>query len=434
MLIDFTIENFRSIKEPTTLSAIAQSHQGRTVSGESKRRDIKSDDEIAEPFIPAGQKFGLLPVIGIFGANASGKTNVIEALDFLLRFVIFPKSDSSNFNRLSYFTPFRLDSKTAKMPTRFELRVLRKNNIFIYTLILDRSRILQEKLNYIPSTSKKMQTRSLYNRVWDAEANKYEWKNGQDFGNTYKKFQNSLKEDSLFLSFLVSSFNIEVIEPFASWFEFYWSGINHEHEHVDRDYAAFLLKEDSPEMMKTVSNIIKQFDTGIQGIEIEKLESSGEDDNNFNVWVWHKTDKEPVRWLMQEAESLGTRKLFNLATTMLDCFRHGRLMVVDEFGSIIHPNITRAIIKLFQNKEFNHANAQLIFTSHDNTLQRKNLMRRDQIWFTQKRKDGSTELYPLSDFSPRGDLAIDKAYLDGRFGAIPIIPNEKDLLSLAEVK
>jgi len=104
-------------------------------------------------------------------------------------------------------------------------------------------------------------------------------------------------------------------------------------------------------------------------------------------------------------------------------------MLVDELGSNIHPNITREIIKLFQSPKSNPKRAQLIFTSHDNTLQQRNLLRRDQIWFTAKRDDGSTELYPLTDFKPRNDLAIDKAYLDGRFGAVPMLPDEDDLLA-----
>jgi uncharacterized protein len=101
-------------------------------------------------------------------------------------------------------------------------------------------------------------------------------------------------------------------------------------------------------------------------------------------------------------------------------------------GFNIHPNITRAIVKMFQNPKTNPNRAQLIFTSHDNTLQRGNLLRRDQIWFTEKRSDGSTELYPLSDFKVRNDLAIDKAYLDGRFGAVPFLPDDEELISLSE--
>ncbi len=106
----------------------------------------------------------------------------------------------------------------------------------------------------------------------------------------------------------------------------------------------------------------------------------------------------------------------------------GELTIVDELGTNLHPNIARSIIKMFQNPKINPKNAQLIFTSHDNTLQRNNLLRRDQIWFTQKRPDHSTELYPLTDFHVRNDLAIDKAYLDGRFGAVPFLPSDEEMI------
>jgi AAA15 family ATPase/GTPase len=108
------------------------------------------------------------------------------------------------------------------------------------------------------------------------------------------------------------------------------------------------------------------------------------------------------------------------------------LLRSDELGSNIHPNIVREIIKLFQDSKTNPHRTQLIFTSHDNTLQRNNLLRRDQIWFTQKRPDQSTELYSLSDFKVRNDLAIDKAYLDGRFGAVPFISDEDDFMPIGK--
>lgn len=109
------------------------------------------------------------------------------------------------------------------------------------------------------------------------------------------------------------------------------------------------------------------------------------------------------------------------------------MLVIDELGSNIHPHITREIVRLFQSPTTNPEHAQLIFTSHDNTLQQRNLLRRDQIWFTQKKADGSTDLYPLSDFRPRNDLAIDKSYLDGRFGAVPVLPDTDELLDTLKV-
>jgi AAA15 family ATPase/GTPase len=177
-----------------------------------------------------------------------------------------------------------------------------------------------------------------------------------------------------------------------------------------------------------VVDIIRSFDVGISDMEFETLKSekkSGLDE--FKVWVYHDINDHATRWALEE-ESTGTQRLFSLASKMLKAFDDGGLVIVDELGSNIHPHITKAIIRQFQNRKINSKGAQLIFTSHDTTLQRGQLLRRDQIWFTQKRDDGSTNLYPLTDFRPRNDLALDKAYLDGRFGAVPILPSEEDLL------
>jgi AAA15 family ATPase/GTPase len=172
-----------------------------------------------------------------------------------------------------------------------------------------------------------------------------------------------------------------------------------------------------------------KFDTGLSDIEIKRSESSEHD--YFQVYALHRTEDGEVRWLFED-ESMGTQHLFRISFSIQFAILFGDLLIIDELGSNIHPNITRAIVRLFQNPKTNPKRAQLIFTSHDNTLQRNNLLRRDQIWFTQKRADQSTELYPLSDFKVRNDLAIDKAYLDGRFMAVPFIPDEEELISTLE--
>ena len=176
-----------------------------------------------------------------------------------------------------------------------------------------------------------------------------------------------------------------------------------------------------PIALKKARDLLLKFDTGLYDIEIRETKDA---ENSYQIYALHKTeDTKIISWKFEE-ESMGTQKLFDLACRVQLMFLLGSLVIADELGSNIHPNITREIVKLFQNPETNPNHTQLIFTSHDNTLQRNNLLRRDQVWFTQKRPDQSTELYPLSDFKVRNDLAIDKAYLDGRFGAVPFISDE----------
>lgn len=431
MLIDFTVENYRSIKEPVTLTTVAQSRKSAATGKESKRRNIVPDHQIAPTFAVEGRNIELLPVIGIFGANASGKSNVVNALDYFLVFIKLGSQYEKSRLDSRWFVPFSLRETTKEAPTRFELRVVRENTIFIYTLVFNRTRILQEKLEHILPLPNRMQSRLLFNRVWHENKAAYTVTNGKDFGNAYKEIQESLREHEPFMSLLATRLEVEVVRPFVSWLKARVSGVGLGQEQFEYDAAAHILQEFLPEMLELVTQMIRRFDTGIARIEIEALNTEHDKEGKqFKVWVWHESGGKQFRWPMEE-ESTGTQRLFSLACKILLSFEADSLLLMDELGSNIHPNITRAIVRMFQSEKTNPKRAQLIFTSHDNTLQRGNLLRRDQIWFTQKREDGSTELYSLSDFRPRNDLAIDKAYLDGRFGAVPVLPDEEELLQPA---
>ena len=198
-------------------------------------------------------------------------------------------------------------------------------------------------------------------------------------------------------------------------------------------YSCYVLHRHFPELQNKVKELLQKFDTGIDNIEIKELSDLASGHAQYEVWVTHQTKAGEVKWLLSQ-ESLGTQKLFELATKMFVKFEIGGFMLVDELGFGTHPKINQEIVRLFQDKKINKERAQLIFTSHDTTLLSKGLLRRDQIWFTQKREDGSTELYPLSDFAGiRNDLVIDKAYLDGRFGAVPFLPDKEELTELLGV-
>ena len=188
MLIDFTVENFRSIKEPVTLSAIAQTHKKNA-----------SDDKIAKPFSYPKRKLEILPVLGIFGANASGKSNVINALGQVMTF-IFLSVEYEKFASHPHFNfvkPFLLNSITSKIPTKFELRILREGNIYIYNLSIHQYIILEEKLEYIPQELERASTRLIFNRVWNSKTKSYSVENGKEFGENYREIQ---------LSFIASKF------------------------------------------------------------------------------------------------------------------------------------------------------------------------------------------------------------------------------------
>src|SRR5215475_919860 len=160
MLIDFTVENFRSIREPVTLSLIAQG-RGERISKTSRK---KTDNEIATPFYIRDGKIGLLPVISIFGANASVKSNVVRALHEVLLFMNMGAYEGSTYS-LASFHAFKLDSEYEKAPSKFELRMALAGNIYTYQLVVNQSQIYEEKLSYIPSASKQMSNRLLFERT-----------------------------------------------------------------------------------------------------------------------------------------------------------------------------------------------------------------------------------------------------------------------------
>lgn len=424
MLIDFTVENYRSIKEPVTLSAVAQSRNiGRSISG-SSRRYVKPDIEIAPTFFVEGRDIELLPVIGIFGANASGKTNTLMALDQLL--FLMGYGNKYHDNLLERFTPFLLAEETSFAPTRFQLRVALAGNIYIYSLSINQSTILWERLQYLPDTPGRI--RLLFERRWNEDQQESTWKNGGDFNWLWSGERKKLQKHQPFVS-LLADLPHDLTRPLTEWLQFRWvgtglkSGISLNSEDLDDYRMAVNFLPRSPQALSRVTWMLQHLNTGIANLEIK---------DDKTVTVLHRTKDGLASWPLAE-ESLGTQRLFRLASRIQYAFEVNILVLVDELGVNVHPNISEIIIRLFQSPVTNPKRVQLIFTSHDNTLLQGQLLRRDQIWFTQKRLDGSTELYPLTDFKPRNDLALDKAYLDGRFGAVPLLPSEDELLPPIEV-
>ncbi|MEH1819279.1 MAG: ATP-binding protein [Nostoc sp.] len=429
MLVDFTVENYRSIKEPVTLSAVAQKQSDRQTSQSSKRKRVKSDHEIAPGYHVEGWDIELLPVLAIFGANASGKSNVIQALDYLLLMMSKGIQEAVTFQKLfksAKLDPFRLDMISAQKPTKFELRTLFNNNIYTYSLVINENNIISESLDYALNTTKR--TRRLFHRQWDETNKNFIWKTGEHFAGYHNQLQDNIRENELFFSILVK-LKVDVIESIVRWLKIRWIGINWENPKYDNITLIKSLQGTensiSNEIIEEVLTILQKFDTGLSRIDMVK---KYDDPNDYNIFAVHNTDDGgSVAWLFDE-ESLGTQRLFNLAFRIVVVRKTGGLIIFDELGTNIHPNILKRIIEIFQNPKTNPRSAQLILTSHDNTLPRNNLLRRDQIWFTQKRSDQSTELYPLTDFHVRNDLAIDKAYLDGHFGAVPFLPSEEEMI------
>lgn len=414
MFIDFTLANYRSIKDPVTLSAVeVRRGPGTTRQGLGAQR-VKTDDDIAPAHKNEVHDLAVLPVLGIFGANASGKSNVIRALHDLVCLARWGTSLANMDIR-----PFSLDPITRCQPTRFEVRACVDDMVYTYQLEADDERVHRERLDVLPPHART--PRLLFERTWLGQGEESHWVNGRMFAGPHKQLQRSLKPAQLYMSILATHVNVDIAQPFVNWLTSIWLGLTLGEEADDLDFA-IRTAHNHEDAKDQILAFVRNFDTGITDFSIEKQDQDdrGRSQPKLEVIVYHETPEGPVSWPL-DYESTGTQRLFGLAPKILFCLQLGGAMLVDELGSNIHPLITRRLVELFQSPVTNPCRSQLIFTSHDNTLQRNQLLRRDQVWFTKKNSDGSTDLYPLADYRPRNDLAIDRAYLDGRFGAIPIL-------------
>lgn len=405
MLIQFTVSNFLSIKDPVTLSMVAS-----------------SDTTLPGNIIDVGSDRYLTSAV-IYGANASGKSNVLKAFGFMQYLV----SESHKFQRGDIIsnTPFLMDKKSINQPSNFEIHFISKGIRYIYGFSVDQNEVHAEYLFYHPKGKK----RTVFIRTKD---NKF------TFTSDKKKQQiiaDTTLNNTLYLSKATQSNYIITTIPFE-WIR-----------HTLRSVISFAYRYDigfvtytgqriykNPTFKKIVLSFLQNADIGIDDIEVKMIkakqkEASGDDPDDkitYSIITKHnsKTNDSTTRETMQmniNYESNGTVKLFGLIGPLMDVLENGYTLVYDELDTRLHPILTRLVVSLFNDHETNPNKAQLIFNTHDVNLLDSELLRRDQIWFTEKKEDGSTDLYPLSDFKPRKDDKLMKNYLLGRYGAIPII-------------
>lgn len=422
MLIDFTVANYRSIRDPVTLSFVEVSPRKKRQLGSTRKRPIKTDDEISPALDVPGWDFKLLRAAGIFGANASGKSNVVRALGAVIDLVIDGPAES----RLrEVASPFLLSPEGKRAPTEFTLRMAvpgvgESLAIFTYRLVVRGAQIVEERL----TEDRRDEVRLIFERRVGSPPQA-----GDALPEAMAGLLANMAPGAPFLQMLVKNFDLPALRGLRTEFLAMISA------HEGRDVflagiARLLLSSPRLEWLNPrAAALLRDFDTGIAGFRLEP----GPEEHRPRVFMHHDTPHGPEEWDLDQ-ESAGTRRLFDMAPAVLLALEAGGLVILDEFGSQLHPHITQRIVALFQNPATNPKGAQLLFNTHDNTLMRDNLLRRDQIWFTEKGLDGNTTLYPLADFKPRKDLAIDTAYLDGRMGAVPVLPPPEAMIPPPEAK
>ena len=369
----------------------------------------------------------------IYGANASGKSSVFEAFQFMAFCVLESLSFSDDNKKNSYklkVDSFKFSDSRDK-PSEFEINYIdkkgKKELYYNYGFKIDNSGILEE---YLASNTKTgVKRNEEYTYIFRRERNQKLY-----LDSSIEKFREnleiSLKDKTLLVS-LGAKLNINEFIRVRTWF------INAEVINFSNSlYGVFLENTlpnniiESEEVRKNLVSFINSFDDSIIDIEVEKISAIDESDSdNYRVFTVHKSDKETsIARISMNEESSGTKKMFSLYQTLLDVLEKGTVFFADELDIKLHPLLMRNILLTFTDKEKNSNNAQLIFTTHNTIYMDMNLLRRDEIWFVEK-DNGVSNLYSLDDITNekgekvRKDSNYEKHYLLGNYGAIPNLKN-----------
>ncbi|MBP2166995.1 AAA15 family ATPase/GTPase [Erwinia toletana] len=415
MLIEFSVENYRSISERQTLSMVAQ-----------KSRD--NNDNVM-PLDDSG-KVDIVRSAAIYGPNAAGKSNLVRAITTMADIIVHSATMTNTPDKIPV-TPFMLDSKFTNSPSEFEIIFSFEGVRYQYGFSTTDEKILAEWLFAFP----KGRLQRWFTRMWDNEKNEYEWELGNSLVGEKQTWVKATRSNALFLSTAVQ-LNSKQLSPVYNWF--YYKLKYTELAGWNDDYTSRqCFKDGSEEILR----FLKAADVGIDDIQVKKEKfnpNSLPDDmpQEFKDLItkqWQGKDSYIVKTLHKGAdgnlvafdldeESEGTRKIFNFAGPLNHSLKEGNVIIIDELNDNLHPKLVEFIVNLFNNPLTNKNNAQLIFTTHETSILSQDVFRRDQVWFVEKDTDNTTKLFPLSDFSPRkGRENLETAYLEGRYGALPII-------------
>jgi hypothetical protein len=435
VLLGFRAENVRSFRDEFGLSliatALAESHAKRSVAWRE-----------------GGKPIDVLPVAALFGANASGKSNVLRAMHDMRGFVLHSFRQGRPTGGLPQ-RPFRLDEESQARPSRFEIDIVLAGIRHQYGFTVDGERVLDEWAVRFP----KGRAVTLFSRNGD------DLEVGAPERAKSRAVRELLRPNALFLSTAASA-NHPVLLPLYNWFE--RNLLLAEARSRDTRQALTTKMLDDPDFEARVLEFLQAADLGIAGAvkreldpEVkERLERAvrilageeGEDpdgpserpvfDDTYGAQLLHEGAKGAVEFATHD-ESLGTLVWFGLVGPVIQALTYGSVFLADELDASLHPVLVAHLVSLFQSPDTNPRRAQLVFNSHDTTILGESaadragqggsqrLLGRDQLWFTEKTNDGATRLYPLSDLAPRKDEAVERRYLAGRYGATPLVSHSR---------
>ena len=416
MLIEFSVENFLSIKDKVTLSLLASTD--KSLDNNLIKTDVLKKDSLLRSAV-------------LYGANASGKTNVILALNFLNHLII--NSHTNQKGTKIKYSPFKLNRENLSMPSKFEVVFIKNDIKYIYGASMTDEKIVDEYLYYYPKGSR---------------ATIFERKNTNNYKFTIDKTEQKFLSNRTLENVLYISNSTQLNYPKTSeafeWFKDNLRTVGPTDHPSLIDTTVELLNKEKTFKEYVLKALIKadlgisDISASIETISIDDLPtdfpenmkvllSDGKNElKKLDIKTTHKIhniegNEINVQFEFNE-ESDGTQRIFSLIGPWINALINGHILVIDELDTKLHHLLNVFLIKMFNDPSQNKSNAQLVFTTHNTNLLDLDLFRRDQIWFTEKNPDiGNTDLYSLIEFSPRKDKNIQKGYLAGRYGAIPFI-------------
>ena len=406
MLIEFRVKNFRSFKDEQVLSMVAS-----------------SDDSLPQNTTqPEGLgNIRLLNSAVIYGPNASGKSNLIKALKFAFHYIMYSDALTS---MLVEVQPFALSKETINNPTQFSLDFISKGVRYKYSFSVIRNRVLEELLYAYP----KGLPQKWFERRAKSDSTGSEWEFGSYLKGEKSRLANLTRDEVLFLT-VASKFNNKQLLEVFNWFgHLPFRG-------VEGKTITALLTSLVNNTKSRLIQTLKKADLGIADFQVFDRKSGQVISNDMNVddfKAWYKIFQgnmgikikhqgEIESFFSLEDESKGTLALFEIGSDILMSLELEKVLLIDDLTESFHTLLTKAIVKLFHNQPQATSSGQLIFNTHDTTLLDLDVFRRDQIWFVEKDNKGASHLYSLSEYSPRKNESIQKGYLAGRYGAIPIL-------------
>lgn len=412
MLVQFRFNNFKCFPKDTILSMVASNYY---------KDNLKN-------VVGTKQKYSLLKGAVVYGANASGKTKLFQAFDFMKDFVLHSTSDKTISNDIP-IDPFRLSDETKDAPSTFEVVMLHKDIQYRYGFEISHKQVISEWL-----FRKKTKEISVFFR------NEQE----VEYNRTYidSKIANNLldanmmRERALFLSML-AQWNDKQCSDIRTWF-----AMSNVISVPQNNFAFYTLRRMQSGMKENILQMMHNADIAIDDFAINEVakDSLPEEiqrilppdaaeahiiDGVKTIRMRYDRNKERAgheTFLMDADESHGTQNFFALTAPILDTLESGKVLFIDELDCGLHPMLVDKIIQLFQSERTNPKNAQLIINTHNvNLIRDDKLFRRDQIYITKKNRYGEVQLEALAKYEPKAEWNLGKQYLEGRFGGIPYI-------------